>query len=177
MSKPLNDSWVAYPTGFYRLALWVLPGPFRREYSEEMQLVFKDCCLEAYRSKGWLGALTETAKGTFDLATNAFKERADDFFSDRGRQYAFVVVSFLGMCGGLFIANSSVIDGAPDPIFLAYLFAFTLACLRPKGFWLIGLVIGAMIPFLELGLFTAVAGSVSGALFRQGLDYGAKRFA
>ena len=177
MKKHSDNFWTAYPIGFYRIALLVLPQPFRREYAGEMELVFRDCCIEAYKSKGWPGALVETVRGMFDLLINAVKESSDRFFSDAGRQYAFLGVSSLAVCGGVFIANSIGSDGAPHPNFLACLFGFTLGCSRPKGFLLTGLIIGAMNPFVDLGLFAAVAGSVSGALFRRGLEYGAKRYA
>ncbi len=90
MSKSSQNSWIACPIGFYRLASWVLPAPFRREYAEEMGLVFRDGCVEAYRSKGWFGALSETARGTLDLVVNAVKESSDGFFGDMGRQAAFL---------------------------------------------------------------------------------------
>lgn len=142
-----------------------------------MALIFRDCCIDAYQSRGWLGALEETIGGLSDLVINAVKENSDSFFSDSDRQYMFLGAMFLAVCGGGFIANSIGSDGAPAPIFLACMFGFTLGCLRPKGCWLTGLIIGAMIPSVDLGLFAAVAGAISGALFRRGLIYGAIRYA
>lgn len=157
MSKVSDSFWIEYPIGFFRAASWILPTPFRKEYAEEMELVFRDCCMEAYRSHCWFGALKETVRGMFDLLINAVKESSDSFFGDTGRQYGFLVVSYLAVCGGIFTANSASIDGAPDPIFFAFLFGFALACSRPRGFWLTGLIIGAIIPFADLGLFVPVA--------------------
>ena len=177
MNTARKHFWIEYPTGFFKVASWVLPSGFRKEYAEEMRLVFRDCCIEAYRSKGWIGALSETAKGMFDLVISAIKETSDRFFDDTARQYEFLVVSFLAICAGIFIASSVGVGETPNPIFLAYMFGFTLGCSRPRGFWLIGLIIGSLIPFIDLGMLASVAGSTSGALFRQGLNYGTKRFA
>ncbi len=120
----------------------------------------------------------EAAEGTFDLLVNAVKENLDNFFNDFSRQYAFLTISFLAICGGGFVSYAARSDETiVSPIFVAYMFAFVLGCLRPKGFWLAGIVIGTMTQSVEFAFLSAFGGTILGAIFRKGLDYGAKHFA
>jgi len=69
------------PTGFflYRLLLLLYPGEFRRNYAEEMHLLFREMCLQEWHRRGWAGLLSFWWEALFDLLWSVFllhRERA-----------------------------------------------------------------------------------------------------
>ena len=58
----------------YQVLLAAYPRRFRRTYRDEIARFFRDCCREAYRSRGLRGICGAWGKGMLDLCTNVPRE-------------------------------------------------------------------------------------------------------
>lgn len=58
---------------FYRALLWLYPPSFRREFADEMALVFADCSSDAARC-GWRSQLAFTAREVAGVVRGALEE-------------------------------------------------------------------------------------------------------
>lgn len=165
-----------------------------------MTQVFRDCCRDAYRRKGFLGVLGEFMRGTFDLIFNAMKERVMTLVNDERGLLLLLATAALAIAGGLVAAFADLRnDDVQGPALLVLIFSFALGIARPSSFWLSGLLVGLMLPTIHfiarlkgwqinyptdsstpfwsfLALIPAFIGGVSGAIFRLILTYVRNRF-
>jgi Flp pilus assembly protein TadB len=51
------------------------PASFRRRFADEMALVFRDCCRDAYRQRGVWGIVLLLPPTLIDVARSAFRQR------------------------------------------------------------------------------------------------------
>jgi hypothetical protein len=63
---------VFFSTLMYRLLLITYPKDFQREYASCMAQVFRDCCLQAFRTHGFPGMLSLWSLALVDYIESAF---------------------------------------------------------------------------------------------------------
>lgn len=189
------DFWLRFSARIYRSLIFTLPKEFRRNYAEEMILVFRDCCRSAYTRRGFPGILRELLHSSFDLLFNAAKEGIARIFSSKSQSEFFVLNLFSAVSAGLVAAFADLrYESQQSPICLILISTFTLGFLRQSSFWISGLLVGLVMPAVHIlaqifqwdikyqtnpgmpvwafvALIPALLGATGGALTRRLLNY------
>ncbi len=71
MTRSLDPRAVDLSIPVYRALLHVYPRRFRLQYRDEMAILFRDSCREAYRERGSLGLVPAWGRALMDLGSNA----------------------------------------------------------------------------------------------------------
>ncbi len=74
MAIPRDSRSVVLSDRVYRALVRVYPRRFRRQYRDDMALVFRDSCREAYRHEGVRGLIPLWGRALVDLSINVPKE-------------------------------------------------------------------------------------------------------
>lgn len=154
MKHTLADFGLILSTWVFKGLIFTLPKEFRQNYANEMTLVFRDCCLDAYHRRGFLGIFSELTNSVFDLAINAVKERTLILVNDKSSLSFFLITTILAIAGGISAAVADLHnDETPKPLLLFLGFSFALGFIHPRIFWLSGLLIGLMMPTIHFLAF------------------------
>ncbi|MGH9947023.1 MAG: hypothetical protein ACRD6X_07495 [Pyrinomonadaceae bacterium] len=195
MKDPATNFWFSFSTRLYQSLIFSLPKSFRQKYAAEMEQVFRDCCRDAYKKKGIVGLCGELLISISDLLVNSVKERIMTLINDERGFLLLLLTATFAIGGGLVAAFADLRNNdVQGPVLLIFIFSFILGAIRPKSFWLSGLLVGLMMPLIHLAaqvydwkvnystdsstaywsflaLIPALTGSSFGALFRLILNY------